>query len=342
VIAVHSLPGTAPGLLEAESEGRQIRELSQRLFLASDSAGHFISDENQLGSALATYLTPDVILSPPTPRIGFIHRKLAAGDLYFIANTSNQSHHVQATFRQATKNAEWWDAFTGEISAVEDPAAVRIDLQPYESRLILFRDSATQPEKMQRSLRGPSKIVDLSADWKITFSGPTRTVGVPRLGSWSEDPIFKYYSGEASYFRDFNLSGQDLSSGTNGVLDFGEGTPIDEPNPLPQFSMRAYFEGPVREAAAVYVNGKRAGFVWRPPYTIDVTKFLTVGTNRLRITVANTAINAMAGQALPTYRLLNERFGERFTPQDMVDLRALPSGILGSLKLNLEKRTQAP
>jgi hypothetical protein len=106
--------------------------------------------------------------------------------------------------------------------------------------------------------------------------------------------------------------------------------------------MKAYFEGPIREVAEVYVNGKAAGFVWRPPYTIDVTRFLTVGINSLRIIVGNTAINSLAGRALPTYRVLNERFGERFTPQDMGSLQALPSGILGSLQLNLERPTQTP
>jgi hypothetical protein len=104
--------------------------------------------------------------------------------------------------------------------------------------------------------------------------------------------------------------------------------------------MRAYFEGPVREAAKVYVNEEGAGFVWRPPYTIDVTRFLTVGKNNLRIVVGNTAINTLAGRALPTYRLLNERYGERFTPQDMGNLHALPSGILGDLQLKLTPRTQ--
>jgi hypothetical protein len=103
--------------------------------------------------------------------------------------------------------------------------------------------------------------------------------------------------------------------------------------------MKAYIEGPIRESAEVYVNGEHAGFVWRPPYTIDVTRFLTVGTNSLRIIVGNTAINSMAGSALPTYRLLNDRYGERFVPQDMVSLQALPSGILGGLRLNL---AQAP
>jgi hypothetical protein len=106
--------------------------------------------------------------------------------------------------------------------------------------------------------------------------------------------------------------------------------------------MKAYFEGPIREAAEVYVNGKHAGFVWHPPYKIDVTSLFAVGTNTLRIIVGNTAINLLAGRALPTYRLLNERYGERFVPQDMVNLQALPSGILGGLKLDLEHGIQAP
>jgi glycosyl hydrolase family 106( putative alpha-L-rhamnosidase) len=342
VIAARDLPSTAPGLLEAESEGCRIREISQRLFRAGNGAGHFISDEKQLGDALATYLPPDVIFSPRTPRIGFIHRKLAAGDLYFIANTSNQPHQVKATFRRAANHGEWWDPFTGRVIPVENPTAVDLDLQPYESRLILFTNSATRLPKKKRPLRVPSRTVELSTDWKTTFTKTNQTLTMQRLRSWSDDPIFKYYSGRASYFRTFDLSPQDLHSGTIGVLDFGQGTPIEEPNPLPEFSMKAYLEGPIREAAEVYVNGKHAGFVWRPPYTVDVTRFLTVGTNSLRIIVGNTAINSMAGRALPTYRLLNERFGERFKPQDMGNLQALPSGILQSLRLSLERQTQAP
>jgi hypothetical protein len=342
VIAAHGLPSTAPGMLAAESEGQQIREISQHLFRATGAAGHFIPDENQLGPALATYLSPDVILSPRTPRIGSIHRKLPVGDLYFIANTSNQSHHVQATFRHAAKHAEWWDPFTGEISAVENPKTVEIDLQPYESRLILFTDATMQVEKKQPPLRAASKTIDLSTDWKLTFSGTNQTIAMSSLRSWSDDPTFRYYSGQATYSRTFDLSARDLGSGTDAVLDFGPGTPVEEPKPLPQFSMKAYLEGPIRDAAEVYVNDKRVGSVWRPPYTIGVIRFLSAGTNRLRIVVGNTAINSIAGRALPSYGLLNQRFGERFTPQDMGNLHPLPSGILGGLRLRLQARTQAP
>ncbi len=106
--------------------------------------------------------------------------------------------------------------------------------------------------------------------------------------------------------------------------------------------MKAYLEVPVREAAEVCLNGERAGFVWRPPYAIDVTRLLRVGKNNLRIIVGNTAINSLAGRTLPTYRLLKQRYGERFVPQDMVNLEALPSGILGGLRLDLDRVVLAP
>jgi len=57
------------------------------------------------------------------------------------------------------------------------------------------------------------------------------------------------------------------------------------------------------------------------------------GSNELKIVVANTAINELAGRAAPDYRLLNLRYGEKFTPQDMDHLEPLPSGILGPLRL---------
>jgi hypothetical protein len=97
--------------------------------------------------------------------------------------------------------------------------------------------------------------------------------------------------------------------------------------------MWAYLEGPVREAAEVYVNGKLAGVVWHPPYRLDVTAYLRDGGNVLRIVAGNTAINSLAGQSLPDYRLLWDRYGMLFVPQDMQDLHPLPSGVMGPVTL---------
>ncbi len=97
--------------------------------------------------------------------------------------------------------------------------------------------------------------------------------------------------------------------------------------------MRALLESPVRESALVYINGQKAGSVWHPPYEVDVSRFVRAGENQVRIVVANLAINEMAGKALPDYTLLNLRYGKRFDPQGFKDLKALPSGIVGPLRL---------
>lgn len=337
VIAAHSLPASAPGFLEAEADGARIREISQRLFGGGDAAGHFVADEKQVGSALAGYLAPDVVFWPRTPRIGFLHRKLEAGDLYFVVNTSNQAHHVRAAFRHAAKHAEWLDLFTGEATQAGNAASVDLDLQPYESRLILLTDSETAAAKTQVKERTSTKTIDLAKDWKVTFGDVNQSMEMAELHSWSEEPGVKYFSGRASYGKTFELAGSALRSGVDAKLDFGTGTAVEEPSSPRPFRMRAFLEGPVREAAEVFVNGESAGFVWHPPYTIDVTRFLRAGKNELRIVVGNTAINSLAGQALPNYRLLNQRYGQRFAPQDMANLEALPSGILGGVRLILEQ-----
>jgi hypothetical protein len=122
VIATRRLPSAAPGWLSAEADSRQIQVISQRLFRDKGAVGHFIANESQLGTAAATYRKPDVVFSPRAPEVGFIHRKLNAGDLYFVANTDNHPLNVLARFRQAAKYAEWWDAFTGRVSPVENAA----------------------------------------------------------------------------------------------------------------------------------------------------------------------------------------------------------------------------
>jgi hypothetical protein len=44
-------------------------------------------------------------------------------------------------------------------------------------------------------------------------------------------------------------------------------------------------------------------------------------------------MNYMAGHSLPDYRLLNLRYGERFQAQDIDKIQALPSGLLGAVRL---------
>ena len=61
--------------MNADSDSKQIQEISQRLFREKGAPGHFLEDENQLGAFVASKLKPDVVFSPKTPEIGFNHRR---------------------------------------------------------------------------------------------------------------------------------------------------------------------------------------------------------------------------------------------------------------------------
>ena len=344
VIATRRLPATAPGFLNKDSESHQIRDISQRLFRDAGAAGLFVEDERKLGDVLAGHVKPDVVLNPGAPEIGFIHRRLNGGDLYFVANTSNHAIQTVAKFRAASGYAEQWDPYTGRVSPLANAGQIELSLQPYESRLILFtippekgKLRSVSKKQSKRSRDSYPKDIDLSSDWKLTFRGANQPISMAKLHSWADDEPLRYYSGQVTYAKTIDLP-LDVVSKNSLVLDFGDGTPVPLPNPLPQFNMRAYLEGPVRDAAEVYVNGQRAGVVWHPPYSIDLTEWLKPGKNELQIIVGNTAINALAGQTLPDYRLLNDRYGERFVPQGMDHLQPLPSGLVGDVRLLVNPR----
>ena len=148
-----------------------------------------------------------------------------------------------------------------------------------------------------------------------------------RLQSWTEAAETRFFSGLATYEKSVVVP----DVGFEMRLDFGEGKPLAEQTM--RNGMRAWLDAPVREAAVVYVNDRRAGSVWCPPFSVNVTGLVKKGDNRIRVVVGNTAINYMAGRRLPDYRLLNLRYGVRFEPQDMDNLQPVPSGLLGSVRL---------
>jgi hypothetical protein len=122
-----------------------------------------------------------------------------------------------------------------------------------------------------------------------------------------------------------------LGRGLAWTLDLGAPKAIDVGRL--RTGTQAWIDAPVREAAVVFVNGRRAGSAWCPPYAVDVTPLLRRGPNVIRIEVANLAINHMAGRALPDYKLLNLRYGMRFEPQDMDKVQPIPAGLFGPIRL---------
>jgi hypothetical protein len=329
VIAVKSLPSRAPGVKEGPRDSSAVAQISEALSAPGAKNVTIVASPVDVGAAIGAALKPDVAISPATPEVGFIHRKLANAEVYFIANTGNTPHAFDATFRTSMRGAEWWDPMTGNIMGAGAVPTIHFDLAPYESRVVVF-SNRVNPAPQGPATR-PFAPIDLSHDWKVTFDKSGTGETMQTLHSWTDIAAQKYYSGSAIYTRTVEIPEGVAKSGSV-ILDFGEGAPV--PRQALHFAgSRTWYDPPVREVAVVTVNGKPAGDLWHPPYRLDVTALVHAGTNELRIVVANTAINELAGRAAPDYRLLNLRYGEKFTPQDMDHLEPLPSGILGTVRL---------
>jgi hypothetical protein len=314
VLAIDHAPDLGPGLLDAEAHAKAVREFSAFLFPVGSSR---LISEPDLGKTLAGLITPDLTGAPP--EIGFVHRKLAAGDLYYIANTSNQPISAPLHFHTQDARAQMWDPRTGGVQTWDGGS---VNLSPYESKVFVFGDDAHLPAPVKASHTGRR---ELATGWSLTF--PDRqTTAIQAFSSWTTLPAEVHFSGVATYSVTIDLSRNDIASGLT-VLDFGAGTPIEAP-PGKQNGTQALLLPPIREAAEIYVNGRRAGSVWTAPFTINIKPFVRRGRNRIEVRVSNTAVNALAGHPATNYGPLTAKYGERFQPQNMDSLVPLPSGIL--------------
>lgn len=338
LVATRRLPALAPGYLNREKESGEVAELVRELFQAPGALGLFVAGEDEaLVKTLVERRRPDVACNPRTNVIGFVHRRAPSAEIYFLANTSNRAVKTKAEFRVSGRAAEWWDPASGEITQAviaqraSSGAIIELDLAPYESRLLVFPASPTPGAKPPlRPAATAMQPVDLSSDWEVTFEETGRKLQMHELRSWTEDPATRYYSGRAVYRKRFTLAPEYASKKARLKLHLGEPKPVE---PRPARGFQAWIEAPVREAAEVFVNGKRAGSIWRPPYELDVTALIKSGENELEIIVSNLMINKMAGEPLPDYSALIARYGDRFQPQDLENLQPVPSGLLGPVRL---------
>jgi hypothetical protein len=339
IAAIRRLPDLAPGYRATEQDTEAVRESAQRLFKARDARGLFLETEDLLVPALAERLAPDVAFSPSSPEIGFVHRHAGGGDMYFVANTGNRFKSVKATFRTEAKEIELWNPMNGRTAPASVVArsprgtAIHLSLEPYGSTIVVFAQGTPQLLKSAAKIPSVPQPLDLSTGWIVRFSD--KPVVMQKLVSWSDLPAWRNYSGVATYEKTFTIASDLLQEGLVVELSLGEPAPSDPGEEKAGMGYRTALDAPVRDAAVVYLNNHRAGSVWTPPYSIDITGRLKAGDNIIRIEVANLAMNYMAGIKLPNYNSerLTRYFGNRFQPQNLDLVKVLPSGLLGPVRL---------
>jgi len=324
--------GRAPSI---DPEGKPLA----KSFAATLPQAAFVPDEAHLTTALHTAAKPDFQISGADAatrnQLGFIRRKLANADVYFVTNTGNTPVDFAATFATAHSSAEQWEtdsAAANSATATSQP----IHLAPYESRVFVFADSvaSTKPAPV------PTKpLADLSANWQVAFPALNKSVSEITLTDWIADPSTIHYSGEAVYTREFTLAAVpttpvflEVAGGQPSVELGSDGKPISPAlrnNP----GMHAYYDAPIREAALVTINGQSVGALWHPPYRLDVSQFLKPGANHIEIRVYNTALNAWSALPPHDYKPLIAKYGDRFQMQDLDRVAPITSGLLGSIHL---------
>ena len=131
--------------------------------------------------------------------------------------------------------------------------------------------------KLVRVESVPERI-GLNGPWDVSFPiklGPTADTKFNELDSWSSsaDQRVRYFSGTASYQKEFKLPEELLQSDISLELDLGS----------------------VRVIAEVIVNGKNLGILWKAPFKVNLDGCARVGKNQLEVQVTNLWPNRLIG-----------------------------------------------
>ncbi len=265
--------------------------------------------------------------------IDYIHRQTETEDIYFVSNSSPVEEKVTCIFRvDENMVPELWDAETGliqrevEYSKEENGISIEFILDPLASRFVVFRNKSTGKNDaglscdLQYGFQHKQKAgevnepIDLTDNWEIGFNpemGGPKSYQLDKLTSWSDidEKGIKYYSGSASYSRDFSIDKDALSLGTEAYVAFGD----------------------IQEMARVFINGNDCGIVWTPPYKARITPYLQAGTNAITVQVINTWNNRIVGDLRnpkeKAYTHTNAKY--KFTENSSL----LKSGLMGKAEI---------
>jgi hypothetical protein len=264
-------------------------------------------------------IAPDFSYSRPSTdaQLVHVHRRLDAGDLYFVSNRDAAPATVEASFRVAGRAPELWYAESGR----RVPASFRVEagrtivplqLEAQGAVFIVFREPTAA---MERRLPAASRhvVANLDGPWQLEFQpgrGAPAQAALTQLASWTlhADPGIRYFSGTASYHRKLQVPGEWLERGARLEVDLGK----------------------VRNLAEVIVNGTSQGVLWHAPFLADVTHALKVGENSLEIRVTNLWPNRMIGDRQPGATQVS------FATLDpyKADSPLLESGLLGPVRIS--------
>jgi len=308
-------PKATPSLADNQDD---FAALANALWSGDTGAGQVIASDDveaalaQMGIAPAFRFTG----ATPSARIPFVEREWEGGRLFFLSNPGADAENINAHFRVTGKRPELWDSVSGETRAVsyrieDGETIIPMELASDDSIFVLFREdnvaaSADVP------VANPVLAANVTGEWTVSFQEGRRgpdAMTMPELVRWdeSDDLALRYFSGVATYANSFETP-RSWRAGEPLWIDLGE----------------------VHDLAEIWINGQRAGGLWRAPWRLDVGALAKGGSNTIEVRVANRWVNRLIGDAgLPEA----ERGTTTSMPTYRADAPLRPSGLVGPVAI---------
>ncbi|MBT7297858.1 MAG: hypothetical protein HN849_00005, partial [Victivallales bacterium] len=227
----------------------------------------------------------------PSGKLRYQHRVTADRDIYFVSNRTGETLDTDGVFRVDGLAPKLWDPVSGKTRALEEYSSsggvttVPLTFKPAQSYFIVFPHSSsgsTPPTSPEDNFPAFSLASKLGGSWDVAFDpalGGPASVTFASLVDWTQrpEPGIRYYSGTATYTKNFDLPGYDPADGYDFFLDVGAFNGICE----------------------VRLNGQDLGSAWTAPWRVDITAALQATGNQLEIEVVNNWVNRLIGDQQP-------------------------------------------
>jgi hypothetical protein len=168
--------GARPMNSESDFPSPQVRDLAQELFGAAGSeisvvtnaaggAGVFLpaGAEMLLPTMLERWLEPDVGLKERQAPVRVTHRRVGQQEVYFLVNDGAQPWEGGVKVC-AGGPGEVWDPANGQVSALPDAAAIRLQLPGYGAKLLCFSNSRLPARYAVKSSGIPDLTIEALPD----------------------------------------------------------------------------------------------------------------------------------------------------------------------------------
>ncbi|MFO7973411.1 MAG: glycosyl hydrolase, partial [Candidatus Hydrogenedentota bacterium] len=170
-------------LLNYPASEKRVQQLADLLWGdAKEASGIRTVGKGRVGWGMAARdllahddVLPDCRWNAPNDALGYIHRKTADADVYFVSNRAEERLEVTCTFRVSGKQPELWDPMTGErwdavvFEQNGDATSVPLEFPPYGALFVVFRESVGENVKSQGTSNFVTveQVQELEGSWTV-------------------------------------------------------------------------------------------------------------------------------------------------------------------------------